>query len=164
MVPRFWVAVKRLLVPGKRNLARERADHARTAHRLQQQTYDLLTARLPAYERALIGRQAILTFLHDLGVRRRNGALLTWRMLQRWRRDLGFPLVRGLWSPHAPSHPNVRSPPFSTAYAVTAWLLSRFSSDEHGVFRVGYPTARGNAPCESAPERIASADRQRQAA
>ena len=137
-------------MPGKRNLAKERAAHAASAHQRQQRTYDLLITQLPQHERALIGRYRILAFLTGLGVRQRNGDPLKWNMLRRWKRDLAFPMVRGLWSPRA------KSPAVSTTYAVTAWLLSRSSSDERGLFRIHNPVgdeAEGKALQEFASER-----------
>jgi hypothetical protein len=55
-------------------------------------------------------------------------------MILRWRRDEGFPVLRGRYTPH-----RHRSPALSTAFALTAWTLSRFSSDEHHLFRVSVP-------------------------
>jgi hypothetical protein len=55
-------------------------------------------------------------------------------MLLRWRRDEGFPVLRGRYTPH-----RHRSPALSTTFALTAWTLSRLSSDEHHLFRVRVP-------------------------
>jgi hypothetical protein len=55
-------------------------------------------------------------------------------MLLRWRRDEGLPLLRGRYTPH-----RHKSPALSTTFALTAWTLSRFSSDEHHLFRVRVP-------------------------
>ena len=121
-------------MPGRRNYIRERTEHAAIAPEQQRALHDLLTAQLPAYDRALIGQVAILHYLHHLGLRRRNGGPLTWRMLLRWRRDEGLPLLRGRYTPH-----RHKSPALSTTFALTAWTLSRFSSDEHHLFRVRVP-------------------------
>jgi hypothetical protein len=121
-------------MPGRRNYIRERTEHAAIAPEQQRALHDLLTAQLPAFDRALIGQLAILNYLHQLGLRRRNGNPLTWRMLLRWRRDEGFPLLRGRYTPH-----RHRSPALSTSFALTAWALTRLSSDEHHLFRVRVP-------------------------
>jgi hypothetical protein len=119
-------------MPGRRNYIRERTEHAAIAPEQQRALHDLLTAQLPAYDRALIGQVAILHYLHHLGLRRRNGGPLTWRMLLRWRRDEGLPVLRGRFTPH-----RHRSPALSTVFALSAWTLSRFSSDD--LFRVSVP-------------------------
>jgi hypothetical protein len=121
-------------MPGRRCYQRERAQHAAIAPEQQRALHALLTAELPACDRALVGQVAILDYLHQLGLRRRNGNTLTWRMLLRWRRDEGFPLLRGRYTPH-----RHKSPALSTTFALTAWTLSRFSSDEHHLFRVRVP-------------------------
>jgi len=129
---------------GTHNYARERARHEAIAPEKQRALYDLLVAQLPALDRALIGQVAILNYLHHLGLRRRNGGPLTWRMILRWRRDEGFPVLRGRYTPH-----RHRSPALSTTFALTAWTLSRFSSDEHHLFRVSIPhgvSAGGSRP------------------
>jgi hypothetical protein len=136
-------------VRGRRNYLAERARHAARAPETQRTLYATLVAQLPQYERALVGREAILAELHRLGLRRRNGTPLTWRMILRWRRDLGFPLVRGVWHPHTALHPSSRSPALTTTYAVTAWVLSQFSTDSQGMFRVFHPApslAQGSRP------------------
>jgi hypothetical protein len=121
-------------MPGRRNYIRERTAHAAIAPAHRRALHDLLTAELPAYDRALVGQLAILNYLHQLGLRRRNGGPLTWRMLLRWRRDEGLPLLRGRYTPH-----RHKGPALSTTFALTAWTLTRFSSDEHHLFRVRVP-------------------------
>jgi hypothetical protein len=121
-------------MPGRRCYQRERSQHAAMAPEQQRNLHDLLTTQLPAFDRALIGQVAILHYLHHLGLRRRSGGPLTWRMLLRWRRDEGLPLLRGRYTPH-----RHRSPALSTTFALTAWTLTRFSSDEHHLFRVRVP-------------------------
>jgi hypothetical protein len=129
-------------MPGRRCYQRERALHAAQAPDRQRHLHDLLTTQLPHLDRALVGRERILAYLHDFGLRQRNGRALSWRMILRWRRDHGFPVVRGVWHPNAPSHPASRSPALSTSFAVTAWILTQFSTDSHGLFRVfTHPTA-----------------------
>src|SRR5262249_41982819 len=98
--------------------------HAAQAPDRQRHLHDLLTAQLPHRDRALVGRDRILAYLHDFGLRQRNGRALSWRMILRWRRDHGFPLVRGVWHPSAPTHPGSRFPALTTSYAVTAWILT----------------------------------------
>jgi hypothetical protein len=131
-------------MPGRRCYQRERAQHAAQAPDRQRHLHDLLTAQLPHRDRALVGQVAILNYLQQLGLRRRNGGPLTWRMLLRWRRDEGLPLLRGRYTPH-----RYRSPALSTAFALTAWTLSRLSSDEHHLFRVRVP--HGPPTEEAAP-------------
>jgi hypothetical protein len=129
---------------GTRNYARERARHDAIAPEQQRAIYELLRNQLPAFDRAVVGQIAILNYLHQLGLRRRNGSPLTWRMILRWRRDEGFPVLRGRYTPH-----RHRSPAVSTTFALTAWTLSRFSSDEHHLFRVSVPQGTshgGNRP------------------
>jgi hypothetical protein len=122
-------------MPGKRNFAREQAEHARVASQRQHHLHATLVAQLPDYDRALIGHQAILCYLHEvLHLRRRNGSPLTWRMLLRWRSTEGLPVLRGRYTPH-----RHRSPAVSTAFALTAWALTRFCSDSHDLFRVSVP-------------------------
>ena len=70
-------------MPGRRCYQRERAEHAVLAPEQQQALHALLTAELPAYDRALVAQVAILNYLHQLGLRRRSGGPLTWRMLLR---------------------------------------------------------------------------------
>jgi hypothetical protein len=130
-------------VPGRRNYFAERARHAALAPEKQRTLYETLTTQLPEYERAIVGRDRILAFLAHLGLTRRNGTYLTWRMILRWHRDLHFPLVRGVWHPKTPLHPSSRSPSLTTTYAVTAWVLSQFSTDSQGLFRVGHPPSAG---------------------
>jgi hypothetical protein len=94
-------------MPGRRSDARERADHARDVAQRVRSLYAMLTTQLPLHERALIGRDAILDYLHTtLLLRRPNGGPVTWRMVLRWRRDHGFPLAPG-----APGISPLRSPP-----------------------------------------------------
>src|SRR5262245_28133403 len=85
------------IVPGiPRNVARERTRHAAIAPVRQRALYDLLVAQLPQHEKALVGWNAILTFLHGtLQLTRPNGHLLSRRQVLRWRRAHGFPLVTG---------------------------------------------------------------------
>jgi hypothetical protein len=131
-------------MPGRRCYQRERTQHAAIAPEQQRALHDLLVTQLPGFDRAVIGQASILGYLHQLGLRRRNGGPLTWRMLLRWRRDEGFPVLRGRYTPH-----RHRSPALSTAFALTAWTLSRFSSDEHHLFRVD--VAHGSSKGGSRP-------------
>ena len=116
-------------MPGKRNLARERAHHDAPARFAS--LHALLTAQLPHHDRALIGRAAILNYLHDrLHLRRLNRGPITWRMVMRWRRLDGLPLLRGFTSPR------YATPALSTEFALTAWILSLFSSGDPERLRV----------------------------
>jgi hypothetical protein len=109
-------------MPGRRNFARERALHAATSPEHLARIHRQLTQHLPTYDRAIIGQQNILAYLHLLGMRRRNGRRLTWRIVERWRVNNGCPILRG-YSDH-----RVSRSPLTTSHAMVAWLLSRFTS------------------------------------
>jgi len=114
-----------------RNAARERSRHAAIAPVRQRALYDLLVAQLPQHELALIGWDAILTFLHRrLQLTRPNGRALSRRQVLRWHRAQGFPLVTGNMNRYA------RTPPLTTSHAVVAWVLTHKSTDERSLFRV----------------------------
>jgi hypothetical protein len=116
---------------GTRNYARERARHASIAPEQQRALYELLVAQLPQHEHALVGWDAILTFLYwTLQLTRPNGRALSRRQVLRWRRAHGFPLVTGNMNRYA------RTPPLTTSHAVVAWVLTRKSTDERCLFRV----------------------------
>ena len=119
-------------MPGiPRNAARERSRHAAIAPERQRALYDLLVAQLPQHERALVGWDGILTYLHrTLQLTRPNGRPLSRRQVLRWRRVQGFPLVTGNMNRYA------RTPPLTTSHAVVAWVLTRKSTDERSLFRV----------------------------
>ena len=118
-------------MPARRNYAAELAQLAATAPDRQRALYRMMREQLPEYELALTGWDRLLAFLHRLGIRRPNGHTLTRRIVQRWVRSDGFPLVRGTW------HPRSRTPCLTTSFAVTAWILSR--ADTRGLFRVYDP-------------------------
>src|SRR5262249_34295937 len=82
-------------------------------------------------DRALIGHAAILSYLHDHGIRRRNGGPLTWRIVLQWRRDHGCPIVRGN------RQARYASPALSTTAHLGGWLLSRFHTG--ALYRVAIP-------------------------
>src|SRR5262249_14450330 len=131
-------------MPGKRNLARERAAH--DAPGIQARIFSQLSELLPDHDRALIGRAQIIDHLHAFGISRRNGRRISWVMLLRGPRTLGFPVLRGFW------HPKARSPAFTTEHAVAAWVLSQFTSESGCPFRICIPAVdaqEGNAPHES---------------
>jgi hypothetical protein len=138
-------------MPGiPRNIARERSRHAAIAPARQRALYDLLVTQLPQHERALVGWDAILTFLHrTLQLTRPNGRPLSRRQVLRWRRVQGFPLVAGNMNRYA------RTPPLTTNHAVVAWALTRRSTDERELFRVrSLPDAsrgEGIRPASHAP-------------
>jgi hypothetical protein len=107
-----------------------------------------LTETLPMLDRLLIGPRAILTELARLGIRRLNGQPITWRMVRAWRHSEGFPLL--------PGHRvlgRARTPSITTCHALTAWLLSRFTTAH--VFRVA--VAQHSPPCEASPHAQADA-------
>jgi hypothetical protein len=116
------------LMPSRRNYAAELAQLGATAADRQRALYRMMRQQLPEYELALTGWNRVLTFLHDLGIRRSNGHTLTRRIVQRWARTDGFPLVRGTW------HPRSRTPCLTTSFAVTSWMLTR--ADTRSLFRV----------------------------
>src|SRR4029453_11950401 len=102
----------------------------------QRRFYTLLVEQLPQHEAVLIGRDRILDFLcRTLQLRRPGGGEISWRMVQRWARDCGFPLLRGAWRPRH------RTPPMTTSFLVSAWVVSRVDTDQRALFRVGKPTA-----------------------
>ena len=118
-------------MPGKRNFAKERAAHAAAAPRRQQTIYQSLREQLPEHDKALVGWVRILAHLHALGIRRRNGRPLTRRIVNRWRAHEGCPILRGNRCATYRTHP------FTTVYALTAWLLSPLSTGEYdGSYRV----------------------------
>jgi hypothetical protein len=119
-------------MPGiPRNLARERSRHTAIAPERQRALYDLLVTQLPQHHLALVGWDAILTFLHgSLQLTRPNGRPLSRRQVLRWHRTQGFPLVTGNMNRYA------RTPPLTTSHALVAWVLTRKSTDERSLFRV----------------------------
>ena len=120
-----------------RNYARERARHEVLAPEKQRALYTLLVDELPEREFALVGRSAILDWLHRLGVRRPNRGPVSWTMVLRWARIQGFPLLHGTRNAHH------RTPALSTTFAIAAWLLSRFDSGQNHLFRI-YSLPDGN--------------------
>jgi len=121
-------------MPGKRCLARERAQHD-VASRLAE-TYALVHRHFPDRDRVLIGPKAILEYLASLGLRRPNGGPVTWRMVLRWHRSLSFPLLTGGWLARSGS----RVSPVSTELFVTAWMLSQFNgAQKRAIFAVVNP-------------------------
>jgi hypothetical protein len=130
-------------MPGTRNLARERARLAMTASARYADLHRLLVGELPAADAPLVGYDEIVRYLTDvLRVRRRSGQVVTPRMIKRWTHTAQFPLLRGLYTPKY----RRASSPLTTSHCVTAWVLSRASSDERELFTVArdnLPTARG---------------------
>src|SRR5262245_56788194 len=119
---------------GRRTLAEKHAAHALEAPVNQAAIHALLTSQLPDRDRALVGRDAILSFLgSSLGLTRPSGRPVTWRMVLRWARDDSFPLLHGAW------RPQYRTPCLTTTFACTAWTLSRLDTDQHRLFRVHSP-------------------------
>ena len=125
-------------MPGRRNYAREAAAHAARAPELQRR----YAALLRHADCALIGRIQILAYLHRLGIRRLNGDVLTWRIVNSWRRDHDAPILPGnrtaTW----------RSPALSTVAHLAAWILSRLHSG--ALFTVAKGAGlhpHGHVPC-----------------
>jgi hypothetical protein len=120
---------------GTRNYARERARHDAVAPEKQRALYELLRSQLPEYERALVGRERILTWLHDFGIRRPNGGPVSWHQILRWTRQQGFPLLHGTLI-YAARTPRCRTPSLSSTFAITSWILSRYDTGQTDLFRV----------------------------
>jgi len=124
---------------------------ARFAH-----CYANLQTYLPHYDRILLGRVAVLSYLHDvLCIRRPNGSPLKWRTVLRWTRECGFPLLRAGWM----SFPSNRlTPCLTSSHALTAWVLAQFSTaTKRSLFSVATPAPSGrdgNAPEQSGMIRI----------
>ena len=80
---------------------------------------------IPEGERGLAGWPAICDFLNRLGLRNREGGLVTPRVARGWRRRLGMPALRG-----RPGQNGLygASLPWTTTYALTAWALSLYRS------------------------------------
>jgi hypothetical protein len=97
---------------------------------LQARYFNLLNAG-PEPDRLIAGIGSILGYLHDLGIRRLRGDRVTWRMVRRWRREAGFPML--------PSPGHMSGPRYSSTtsrYAVLAWVLSRQHNGKRGLFTV----------------------------
>jgi len=118
--------------------------------------YANLQTHLPQYDRVLVGLDAARTYLHDvLRIRRPNGQPLTRRIVLRWFRDAGFPVVRGGWRSRPTSQ---RTVSLTSTHAVTSWVLAQFSTAQpRSLFSVSIPTPGnpdGNAPKQSRKIRI----------
>jgi hypothetical protein len=137
-------------MPGRRNLAREQAQHAVEAPHRFHALHTLLVQHLPDQDRALLTAPAILAYLHDvLGLRRPNGQPLRWRMILRWRAEEDFPLLRGGWN----SWSRCLAPCLTTSHAVTAWTLSRFdAAKRRALFAVSTPI--GLVPVGKRPKEL----------
>jgi hypothetical protein len=135
-----------------RCFAREQAQHAAEAPHRFRSLHTILVQQLPDLDRALIGQHAILTYLSDvLLLRRPNGRPLRWHMILRWRRDLGFPLLRGGWRAGS----RCLSPPLTSSHAVTAWTLAQFDTAKRRfTFSIGTPA--GFVPVGKAPKELAT--------
>src|SRR5262245_12972883 len=116
-------------MPGKRDFQQERLDHAETFAARAQQYVDLMRRQLPDKDLPLIGWNAILSHLASLNISRPNGQPLDRHILLHWRKRHGFPVARGFKNTH------VKTPPLTTTFAVTGWLLASFSTAER--YRVG---------------------------
>src|SRR5262249_36626291 len=101
--------------------------------------YTLLHEQLPQLERVLVGHEAILLHLGQLGVTQWSKRPLTWTTVRGWARWHGFPLTPGTRRGR-----NYMSA-LTTTHAVTAWLLSRpYNGHPMRVFReppLGHPPA-----------------------
>jgi hypothetical protein len=116
--------------PVPRSYVREKYRHALVAPERQQAIQETMRRYLPEYERVLIGQWNILAFLQGLHLMPPNGGLITWRMVRRWTQARAFALLHGAWRPRH------RTPPMTTTYAVTAWVLSRQDTDQRDLFMV----------------------------
>lgn len=125
-------------MPGKRNFRRERQQHALEQPEKQAALYRMLVAQLPDRETALVGWPAILAFLHDrLQLCRPSGGRITYRMARRWAREHQLPVLRGTLT--ASKH---LSPALSSTFALTAWTLTQWSSNDRLLFGVTNPEIR----------------------
>ena len=135
-------------MPGRRNLALERARHAASQPARMAALHAMLVTQLPDRDRALIGWPSILAYLHRLGLRRLNGRPVSARMVTRWRHAAACPVLGGRWTLG-----RCYTPPLSSSFALTAWLLTQLSTDERPLaFRVSLtsaPAVDGNAPEQS---------------
>jgi len=94
------------------------------------QLYALLHQQLPDVERVLVGRDAIVWHLSQLGVTQWSKRPLTWTTVRGWARWHGFPLTPG-----ARRGRNYMSA-ITTTHAITARLLSRpYNAHPMRVFR-----------------------------
>jgi hypothetical protein len=145
--------------PMSRNFARERARHETLAPGKQRAVYEFLRAHLPDRDRALIGRDRILAYLHSLGLRRPNGGPISWNQVLRWTREHGFPLLHGTLV-FAARAPRCRTPSLTTNFAITAWVLSRFDTGQTDLFRVysrqDQEPGKGRRPAFPMPRNAAS--------
>ena len=90
----------------------------------------LLREQLPEVERVLVGQDAILLHLWQLGVTQWSKRPLTWTTVRGWARWHGFPLTPGTRRGR-----NYMSA-LTTTHAITAWLLSRpYNGHPMRVFR-----------------------------
>lgn len=96
--------------------------------------YALLTAHVE--DHALAGRDAILDYLHDLGLRDLGGRAITWTRVYRWTQKHRFPLLPGV-----PGRRR-RYAALTSKIAVQAWILSRPHNGCRGLFAVWPSTAR----------------------
>jgi hypothetical protein len=81
----------------------------------------MLRAQFRSGERVLAGYPTITDWLWAAGVRNREGHRVDQQTIRRWRRDLNLPMLRG----HGMVPGRVKaSAPWTTSYALTAWLLS----------------------------------------
>src|SRR5437762_8542998 len=87
-------------------------------------------------ERALTGWPEILTWLHEHGLRNREGRALKERTVRGWARRLGFPVLRGVCA--FPGR-GASSPPWTSTYLTLAWAVSLFSSGMRGRPRIERP-------------------------
>jgi hypothetical protein len=137
-------------MPGTRSLSRELALHSTEFPARFAAIHAQLVSQLPEHDRALVGWQAILRYLHNtLGLRRPGGKSLHARIVLRWRRDHMFPLLRGGWNPRCRKAP--RSAPLTTTYAATAWTLCEFDTARRRPLCVLADTrvgAHGNGPVD----------------
>jgi hypothetical protein len=109
-------------VPATRNYARERAAH--DAASIFARIHHDLTTQLPDRDHALIGHTAILDFvINTLQLRRMSGLPPKWHTLLTWRRTHGCPILRGHHMAGL-----CATAPVSTQYALTAWMLSQFTT------------------------------------
>jgi len=144
------------LKPGDLRKARER--RRQMAPEKSAAILAMLRAQLADREVLLRGRDAIVTHLHDLGLRRPRGSPLTWRSVDRWERNCGFPLLRGSWDANGRQGKGWRHMPATSSFAIVAWALSRVSSGERELFSLRErPSSRASILAMPHPSSTASA-------
>src|SRR5262249_56526047 len=102
-----------------RLVADRRREGADESGRRMQDLYRLLREQLPQVDHVLVGPDAILQHLRQLGVTQWSKRQLTWTTVRGWARWHGFPLTPG--TRRGGNYMSAAT----TSPAATAWVLSR---------------------------------------